>query len=151
MKKALPVILSVILIFCLAGCSSDNTKEINLTDVMTKINTDYPSEMTEITETEKLTAYYQISAEDVKSFAAEIDQSGIDEVILIEAVDGDAAKRIEACLTNRYNSKVQQGASYSPEELSIIKQCSVKTDGNYVTMIVSENAEGMTQIYESFK
>lgn len=55
MKKALPVILSVILIFCLAGCSSDNIKEINLTDVMTKINTDYPSEMTEITETEKLT------------------------------------------------------------------------------------------------
>ena len=38
-------------------------------------------------------------------------------------------------------------ASYSAEQLDLIKNCSVTTDGNYVSMIVSKDASGMLEIY----
>ena len=90
-----------------------------------------------------------LSKEDVKSFGAEIDKSGIDEVVIVEAVDADAASRIQAKLQQRYNSKKQQGASYSPEDLQIIKNCSVKTNGNIVSMIISSNAGAMEEVLNS--
>ena len=159
MKKIVAVIISAIVMsLTVAGCggSSDNTDsqsqvvdnntQINLTQVMDDINTQFPNSMEDISSTDDLNKYYNISAEDVKSSAARIDKSGIDEVILVEAVDAEAAARIEECLKQRYNSKKQQGASYSPEDLQIIDNCSVQVNGNVVSMIVSKDYEGMQNI-----
>lgn len=158
-KKIVAVIVSAIVMsLTVAGCggNSDNTDnqsqvvnndtQINLKQVMDDINAQFPNSMEDISSTDDLNKYYNISAEDVKSSAASIDKSGIDEVILIEAVDADAATRIETCLKQRYNSKKQQGASYSPEDLQIIDNCSVQTNGNIVSMIVSKDYEGMQNI-----
>lgn len=154
MKKILTMILAVVMIFAFAGCGGDNgtssSANVNLTDVMDKINSDCPSNMTAITDVSQLGTYYEIKSEDVKSFAAEIDRSGIDEVVLVEAADSDAVSRVQQCLNARYQSKVQQGASYSPEELNIIKSCSVKTNGNFVSLIVSKDAQSMEKIYNSY-
>lgn len=154
MKRIIAILLAVVMVFALAACNGDNgassTANVNLTDVINKINSDYQNNMTAIADASQLSTYYEIKSEDVKSFAAEIDRSGIDEVVLVEATDSDAVSRVQQCLNNRYQSKVQQGASYSPEELNIIKSCSVKTNGNYVSLIVSKDAQGMETIYNSY-
>ena len=73
--------------------------------------------------------YYNINADDIKQFAAEVGKSDTDskntEVVLVEATDSDAASRVETALTNRYNSIFQQNASYSAEELDMVKNCKV--------------------------
>lgn len=156
MKRFITMVLALVMVFAFAGCNGDNgsnassSANVNLTDVMDKINSDYPSEMTAITDVAQLGTYYEIKSEDVKSFAAEIDRSGIDEVVLVETTDSDAASRVQQCLNTRYQSKLQQGASYSPEELNIIKECSVKTNGNFVSLIVSKDAQGMETVYNSY-
>ena len=69
------------------------------------------------------------------------------EVVLVEATDSDAASRVETALTNRYNSIFQQNASYSAEELDMVKNCKVTKDGNFVTMIIGEKASDMLTMF----
>ena len=157
MKKVfLAVISAMIIALCMCSCGNSGSgtastaaKEINLSEVISTINSGSPNKMELIESVDDLNKYYSISKEDVKSFGAEIDQSGIDEVVIVEAVDADAASRIQAKLQQRYNSKKQQGASYSPEDLQIIKNCSVKTNGNIVSMIISSNAGAMEEVLNS--
>lgn len=56
---------------------------------------------------EDLTTNYDIAADDIKQFAAYVDTTGIkaDEIVLVEAVDGEAAKRIKDCLDTRYQQR----------------------------------------------
>ena len=69
------------------------------------------------------------------------------EALLVEATDSDAASRVETALTNRYNSIFQQNASYSAEELDMVKNCKVTKDGNFVTMIIGEKASDMLTMF----
>ena len=157
MKKVfLAVISAMIIALCMCSCGNSGSgtastaaKEINLSEVISTINSGSPNKMELIESVDDLNKYYSIRKEDVKSFGAEIDKSGIDEVVIVEAVDADAAARIQAKLQQRYNSKKQQGASYSPEDLQIIKNCSVKTNGNIVSMIISSNAGAMEEVLNS--
>lgn len=150
MKKIAAVIMAaMIMATAIAGCggSGGTAENVDLTAVVTEIDNKYPNEMKSIDTVDDLNKYYGIKAEDVKSFAAEYSKSAIDEVVLVEAVNADAAKRVADCLQNRYNSKKQQGASYSAEDPQIVDKCSVKTNGSFVSMIVSANASDMESIY----
>ena len=66
--------------------------------------------------------YYSIDTNDVVSFAAEIDTSGLDEIVLVQAKDAEAAARVEEKLQARYDSRSKEIASYSPENYEIMKK-----------------------------
>ena len=103
-----------------------------------------------ITDVNDLNKYYSIDTNDVVSFAAEIDTSGLDEIVLVQAKDAEAAARVEEKLQARYDSRSKEIASYSPENYEIMKKCEVKTDGNYVRMILAESAQEMAEVYNSY-
>lgn len=148
MKKLAVVIMTgLIMAAAMSGCGGSETANVDLTAVVASIDSSYPNEMVDITTVEDLNKYYGIAQDDVKNFAAEYSKSGVDEVVLVEAVDADAAQKVSEALQNRYNSKKQQGASYSAEDLQVINNCSVKTNGNFVSMIVSSDATAMEEIY----
>jgi hypothetical protein len=69
---------------------------------------------------------------------------------LVEAVDSNAADNVEAALLSYYNSVITQVGAYDAEMLEVIKQCKVTKDGNFVTMIISENASDMLEIFYSY-
>lgn len=150
MKRFIAIILAaMMLVAAFAGCGG--TKEADLPAVMTQINTQYDLSLTTINSADDLTKYYSINAADVKQFAAETNQdnNAAIEIVLVEAVDADAATRVEGALTNRYNSIVQQYSAYTPEKLDMAKACKVTKDGNFVSMIISDDASGMLDIYNS--
>ncbi len=149
MKKTLALLCAVVLclgLFC--GCSA---KQADLGKVLDDINASCDtSGLTKITDVNDLKTYYQIEPADVKQFAAEINMNSSTapvEIVLVEAVDSSAAQRVSDCLSNRYNAIYNMYASYSADQLAIIKNCSVTTDGNYVSMIVAEDASKMLDIY----
>ena len=80
-----------------------------------------------------------------------MDSSGIkcEEVVLIEAVDSDAAKTVKEQLDKRMEAKLAQNKDYLPEQYAIIQKCSVEQDGNYVSMIVGAEHEKLTEIYHN--
>lgn len=152
MKKILSLVCVLALCVCaMAGCGA---KDVKLTDVLEKINTTYDeSNLTQLTDVNDLKTYYQIDTNDVKQFAAEINENTSEaavEIVLVEAKDATAATNIQTKLQNRYNSIYSQYASYSAEQVAMVKSCKVTTDGNFVTMIVANDAAGMLDIFYSF-
>ncbi len=96
-----------------------------------------------------LKKYYSIDTEDVKQFAAEInsDSNSRVEIVLVEAVDADAASRVNDALSKTYTSIVTQYSGYNAEKLPMVEACKVTQDGNYVTMIVADQGP---EILETF-
>ena len=152
MKKLLSVLLIVTLVFALSACGKkESAKSANLNEVLAKFSFD--GEMMSL-DANDLTDLYGINSADVKQFAATVNTTGIDcdEVVLIEAVNADAAARVKTALDARYQAKLNETENYLPDEYAIVKTCSVTAEGNYVAMIVASNAADLTKIYsESFK
>ena len=119
---------------------------------MDKINSDFSLSLQKLESADELNTYYSIDTADVKQFAAEIDPNNNApvEIVLIEAVDADAATRVESALTTRYNAIYSQYSSYTPEQLDMVKACKVTKDGNFVSMIVADKGSEMLDVFYSY-
>lgn len=152
MKKIVSILCCIVMILAtFVGCGNE-VKEVNLQTVLSDINSKYSLELDAVSDTDALNKYYNISAEDVKQFAAEIKSDGNErtEIVLVEAVDSSAAERINSTLTTTYNSIISQYAGYNQEKLPEIKACKVTQDGNYVTMIVASNGPEILNTYYTY-
>ena len=150
MKKICSLFTAFILCFVLlSGCSSTN---VELSKVMSDINSKYSLELKELTSTDELQKYYSIDPADVKQFAAEInsDSNSRVEIVLVEAVDSSAADRVNEALTTTYNSIVSQYAGYNQEKLPLVEACKVTQDGNFVSMIVADNGPEILETYYGY-
>lgn len=147
MKKVISLVS--VFVLCLALVCGCGAKEVKLDDVLTQINSQYSLSLNTLDGVDKLNRYYNIDTNDVKQFAAEINQDNNApiEIVLIEANDADSAKRVANALNSRYNSIYSQYSSYTPEKLDMVKGCKVTTDGNFVSLIVADDASAMLDIY----
>lgn len=150
MKKVISIVSSFVL--CLAIFTGCGAKEVKLSEVMDKINSDFSLSLQTLESADELNTYYSIDTADVKQFAAEIDPNNNApvEIVLVEAVDSDAASRVESALTTRYNAIYSQYSSYTPEQLDMVKACKVTKDGNFVSMIVADNGSEMLDVFYSY-
>ena len=149
MKKLICVIaLVTLLAVTLCACGGAAKP---LSDVFSEIKTTYNvTDMVEFTNVDDLNRFYGIAAEDVKEYAGGINNSGVnqEEIVMILATDTDAAARIAEALNNRLKSKLNETKNYNPDQYAMLEKCSVDTDGNYVSMFLSENAESMKADYK---
>ena len=150
MKKVISIASAFVL--CLAIFTGCGAKEVKLSEVMDKINSDFSLSLQTLESADELNTYYSIDTADVKQFAAEIDPNNNApvEIVLIEAVDADAASRVESALTTRYNAIYSQYSSYTPEQLDMVKACKVTKDGNFVSMIVADKGADMLNVFYSY-
>ena len=150
MKKVISIVSAFVL--CLAIFAGCGAKEVKLSEVMDKINSDFSLSLQKLESADELNRYYSIDTADVKQFAAEIDPNNNApvEIVLIEAVDADAASRVESALTTRYNAIYSQYSSYTPEQLDMVKACKVTKDGNFVSMIVADKGADMLNVFYSY-
>lgn len=163
-KSILSIIICILSVFVFAACSdsqganSDSKANVNveLTQILSDINKEFSisaDDMMQIEDTDSLELFYNILPEDVKQFAAQTTvntATDISEIILVEAVDADAADRVYKALDVRYSSQRDLTASYSAELLDIINKCSVEKNGNYVTLIMSVESADITDFYNSY-
>lgn len=151
MKKLTIFAVSVMMAFVLTACSAGGGKMV-LSDVYNDIKAQVNlSEMNQLESTESLDRYYGISAESVDEFAGGINNSGVEqeEIVLIKAKDKASAEGIKTALDNRYNAKLNENKNYNPQQAEMIEKCKVEQNGLYVSMIVSENAEKITEIFKT--
>ena len=150
MKKVISIVSAFVL--CLAIFAGCGAKEVKLNEVMDKINSDFSLSLQKLESADEVNKYYSIDTADVKQFAAEIDPNNNApvEIVLIEAVDADAATRVESALTTRYNAIYSQYSSYTPEQLDMVKACKVTKDGNFVSMIVADKGSEMLDVFYSY-
>ncbi|HEX3038250.1 MAG TPA: DUF4358 domain-containing protein [Oscillospiraceae bacterium] len=153
MKKILCFLFAVLSVAAFAGCSTGSTPvHVDLNAVMKDMKSQVTFTDTIDLTKDDLNSNYGIKSEDVKQFAAIADTTGIkaDELVMIEGKNADSAKRIKAALDSRYQEKINANISYLPEQYAIIKKCSVRQNGNYVSMLVSPDAEKIVKIYNGY-
>ena len=147
MKKFLSILVLAALVLALCGARLEDGS-VDLEAVLAEFNL---GEEMLVLDAYDIADLYFIDYEDLKQVAAAVHTSGIncDEIIMIEAVDADAAAYIKDIMDARYESKLNETENYLPDEYAIIKQCSVIADGNYVAMIVAPNAADLVAIYNA--
>lgn len=99
--------------------------------------------------TDTLLDLYGIETADVASSACFMTMDGVfpDEVIMIEAKDADAAKRVAEKLNARLEDVKKQSESYDADNYALAQKCSVKTKGVYVTLFLSPKYAEMTALF----
>ncbi len=125
-----------------------NTSDSELNGVFAKIkdSVELP-DMVELNDN-LLMRYYGLSADAVSDYAGGVDSSGVgqDEIVLMKAADESQVDTVVQALQTRYDSKLSQQENYNPDEAEKIRNCSVETNGLYVTLIISNDASTITDI-----
>ena len=132
-----------------SSASNDNSvasDSVDLNSILDEINAATGLDLEKVEEASRLKRYYTIEEGDVKQFAVERDKNN--EVVLIEATDSDAADRIKDALEKKLDSLVNYSNSYSPEKAEQVKACKVTVDGNFVSLIVTDDPETALGIYQ---
>ena len=95
-----------------------------------------------------LNRYYGLTPDVCSDYAGGVDGSGVgqDEIALFKAADESQVAAIEQALQTRYDSKLSQQENYNPDEAEKIRNCKVETKGLYVTLIISNDAEAITEL-----
>lgn len=150
MKRFISATLAaLILVLALAGCGG---KSVDLKNVMKDVNSKYSDAtkgLKELSEVADLDKYYSIPEKNVKQFAAEINpdtSTAPVEVVLVEAVDKTASDEVKKALDARYQSIYSTYSSYSSEQVELVKKCKVTQEGNFVTMVVASDYDGIMEI-----
>ena len=158
MTKWIAVMLAMICLLSLCACGeTEATKEgekeaeINIDLGALKDQMISDLEITDSVEvaTDMLLDLYGIEADDVASSACFMTMDGVfpDEVIMIEAKDADAAKRVAEKLDARLESVKKQSESYDADNYALAQKCSVETKGVYVTLFLSPKYAEMTELF----
>lgn len=150
--KRIAGILLVVLIVASAMCGCGSSKSVDLNALMDQINSDFSiGGLEKIEDAKKLEMFMGVKQDDVKSFAAEYSPEATvyQEVILVEAVDGDAASRVVTALDNYLDSNISDAKSYSPESEQMLSKCEPKQSGNYVSLIIGDDAEKIQKVVDA--
>ena len=149
MKRFLCVI-AVITVLAVTLCACGQAAK-PLSEVFEKLKTDYNiTDLLEYKSADDLSRY-GIKAEDVEESAGGVNKTGVnqEEIVLVKTKDAEAAKRVQDALNKRLESKLNETKNYNPEQYAIVEKCSVDVDGNYVSMIISSDAEAMKKDYKT--
>lgn len=156
--RVMAIVLSFLMLMAFSACkkgeelSGDVTLGSMFDSVLEKSGVSADS-MTKLETKEDLENNYLIDPEDVKDFSAMVARNStqsINEFVIIEAVDSDAAERVSSWLQIRLDGQMGLCQSYSPEFVAILEKCKVEINGNFVSMIICENATEVREHYNTF-
>lgn len=151
MKRIISLLFVAIFMLTLCGCEKELTADLNT--VMADINEQFAFEnMNEIESKEELSQYYLVEKEEVNTFAAEFStgKSYTTEIIFVEAVDEESAQNVAKVLNNYYRTRVDMANTYDANFAFILSSCSVKTQGRYVSLVISDKSTEIEEVYNSY-
>ena len=151
-KKISAIVLAIVMLCSLAACAGVTKKEVNLATIKSEILEKTGAEPLELDE-DNFYRSYGIEASKLKtneSYVVLTEALFPDEVILVEAVDEEAAKFVVEQLEAHLEDTMSQATGYDEAGLAIAKGTKVIQNGNYVAMFFSQDREEMEAIYNSY-
>lgn len=149
MKKIICILFAAFLMLSLFACGEDTVKDIDIKAVKEQIISELAIEGALDLASERLLALYGIEEADITESACFVTMGGVfpDEIVMIKAVDGDAADRIEAKLNTRLDEIKVQSQSYDPENYAVAQECKVLREGNTVALFMSAKHADMEAVF----
>lgn len=133
-----------------SGNSSEENSVLKTALEKVKAEVELPSDMADF-DARRLKRVFGITDEQAEDFSGAICTDGLrqDEFIYVKAKDEAAAKEIADKLQNDWQSKYNVIKNYDPDQVKIIESAKVETNGLYVSLVISEKADRIKQIYNN--
>ena len=152
-KKISAVVLAMIMMFSFAACKGESgNKTVDLmaikADILKQTNTTDNIELT----AESFGYEFGIEADKVKTNASYMLLRDIfpDKIVMVEAVDEEAAKYITEKLETHLASLKEQADGYDAKGQAIAEATTVIVKGNYIAMFYTQDREQIEEIYNSY-
>jgi len=168
MKGFKLIALIAVFVFAISGCKSgDTTSKTAVESNSAKKETDISVELDKVKEdilnTIEASDYidingdaanllYDIELKDMKQCSGFSVANGTfpHEVVMIEAANDEAAKRIEEALDTKINSFAQQSKNYDPDNYALAKKCKLEKNGIYFGLFLSPEYEEIKTVYNKY-
>lgn len=140
------VVLGVVAYFIFSP--KDDSKTLDLSVVSTEItNAGFAEMSTMDVDTEILSSYFQVDNANVVSVYGKVPMMNVHAslYVLIEAVDGQA-ETVKQQLDTFATNYEQQWERYLPEQYELVQNRKVGITGNYVYMIIAQNADELVNL-----
>ena len=151
MKKYLPILLLLTMI--LSGCRSETQELPPPTELFAAIQAKVElPKMVDTAETD-LEALTGIESDTYDSAVCYRLYEGTapDEIIIVHARDNEMSREIQSLLKRRLEYKRESGELYLTEYQPMLRDGVVRLDGLTVSLIVSERADEIVQIYNALQ
>lgn len=154
MKKIFCTVLALTaLLGCLSACTGNDTpKEVNVNDVYNEVAAAITvPDFIELTETD-IVDYVAIDIADLKQMKVQISAEAIsaDQIVICEAVDAEAAARVEAAFSAYLDSVKNSFENYLPSEYAKMKDIQVQKSGNYIYYAVTSELDKVNSIFDKY-
>lgn len=95
--------------------------------------------------------YYGIDTKTLSEyvFSMSEDAAQAETIIIMKAAQTEDLEGLSGCLQTVVEEKKNEMENYIPEQFAIVEKSKVQTKGNYVWLVISENAESITDIIEN--
>lgn len=153
MKKIVKIIAAAMTVCALAGCGSENNNEnVNIDIIYSGIAPMADGTIVEMNDN-YISNYYGIDVADLSQyvFAQSDDPTSAETIIIFMCDDKDKRKTYTEAVNNALEQKYDELSNYGlPDEAKLVKDAKVKTSGNLVYLIISDNADSMNKIVKDF-
>ncbi len=95
--------------------------------------------------------YYGIDAASLEEyvFSMSEDAAQAETIIIMKVKNTDDLENLAASLQTVVDEKKNEMENYIPEQFAIVEKSKVQTKDNYIWLVISDNADAVTDIIES--
>lgn len=148
MKKFMKIIAAVMAVCAMAGCGNNKNENVDINTIYNGISPMAEGTLVEMNEN-YISNYYGIDVADLSQyvFAQSDDPTSAETIIIFECDDDEKRKNYAEAVNNALEQKYDELTNYDlPDEAKLVKDAKVKTSGNLVYLIISDNADSMNKI-----
>ena len=157
MKKLQMLFLATIIgALLLAGCSGGNSDQAEpgvtanemVDEMLTQVEQPAMMELT----TDQVKEIYNIDPEMLEEYAIRIPMMNVktNEIAILKVKNEADVPKVEEALKQRAENVQKQFETYLPDQYENAKNYQLVTKGNYVLFVISEQADELISVYDTF-
>jgi Holliday junction resolvase-like predicted endonuclease len=156
MKKTIMILLTAMLAMVISACSGDKDATIEVKQsakemadqMIEKVEQPVLMELS----TEELKDLYNIDAAKLADYSVRIPMMNVksNEIAIFKVKDAKDISDIEAAVKQRAENVQKLFEQYLPDQYENAKNYKLITKGNYVLLVISDSADELIKVYDSF-
>lgn len=151
MKKALSLVLSLLLVLSLAACGEKKEEAVSIdVNALYESYSEYMPDMFYPDEATMMN-FLGISVEDCAQYKVAVCAEGMraDEVWLIEAKDEVSLETLRELAEFRIESKLEETVTYAPDQYVVVEKAELLINGKYLALLISPDVEALKEGFEA--
>ncbi|MGE7839502.1 DUF4358 domain-containing protein [Lysinibacillus sp. NPDC093712] len=156
MKKTIMILLTAMLAMVISACSGDKESTIEVKqsakemadEMLEKVEQPVLMELS----AEELKDLYNIDAAKLEDYSVRIPMMNVksNEIAIFKVKDAKDIPDIEAAVKQRAENVQKLFEQYLPDQYENAKNYKLITKGNYVLIVISDSADELIKVYDSF-